>query len=37
MRRDLRLTSGLVLFAQVAAHLVNHALGLISAAGVDAG
>jgi adenylate cyclase len=29
-RRDLRLASGLTLFAYVAAHLVNHALGLIS-------
>ena len=29
-RRDLRLASGLVLFAYLAFHLVNHALGLIS-------
>ena len=29
-RQDLRLGSGLILFAYVAAHLVNHALGLIS-------
>ena len=29
-RQDLRLGSGLVLFVYVAAHLVNHALGLIS-------
>jgi len=29
-RRDLRLGSGLVLFAYVTAHLANHALGLIS-------
>jgi CDGSH-type Zn-finger protein/ferredoxin/uncharacterized Fe-S cluster protein YjdI len=29
-RRDLRLGSGLVLFAYVAAHLANHALGLVS-------
>jgi CDGSH-type Zn-finger protein/ferredoxin/uncharacterized Fe-S cluster protein YjdI len=29
-RRDLRLGSGLVLFAYVAAHLTNHALGLLS-------
>jgi adenylate cyclase len=30
MRRDLRLASGLVLFTYVAAHLVNHTLGLVS-------
>src|SRR5438309_11894729 len=29
-RRDLRLASGLVLFAYLGFHLVNHALGLIS-------
>src|ERR1700694_1215184 len=29
-RRDLRLGSGLVLFAYVTAHLGNHALGLVS-------
>jgi adenylate cyclase len=29
-QRDIRLASGLVLFAYVTAHLVNHALGLIS-------
>jgi CDGSH-type Zn-finger protein/ferredoxin/uncharacterized Fe-S cluster protein YjdI len=29
-RRDLRLGSGLVLFAYVTAHLANHALGLVS-------
>ena len=29
-RQDLRLGSGLILFAYVAAHLTNHALGLIS-------
>src|SRR4029077_16202805 len=29
-RRDLRLGSGLVLFAYVTAHLTNHALGLVS-------
>src|SRR5437773_6877650 len=29
-RQDLRLGSGLILFAYVAAHLANHALGLIS-------
>src|SRR5216683_4574313 len=30
LRRSLRMASGLVLFAYIAAHLVNHALGLIS-------
>jgi adenylate cyclase len=30
LRRDLRMASGLVLFTYIAAHLVNHALGLIS-------
>lgn len=29
-RRDLRLTTGLVLFGYVALHLLNHALGLVS-------
>ena len=29
-RQDLRLGSGLILFVYVAAHLANHALGLIS-------
>ena len=29
-RRNLRLGSGLVLFAYIAAHLANHALGLVS-------
>ena len=29
-RRDLRLASGLVLFAYVAVHLIDHALGLVS-------
>ena len=28
MRRNLRLASGLMLFSYVAAHLVNHTLGL---------
>jgi adenylate cyclase len=36
-RRDLRLTSGLTLFAYLAAHLLNHALGLISVAAAEAG
>ena len=30
MRRSLRLASGLVLFTYITAHLVNHALGLVS-------
>ena len=30
MRRTLRMTSGLILFAYIGAHLTNHALGLIS-------
>ena len=36
-RRDLRLASGVILFAYVAAHLVNHALGLISIAVAERG
>jgi adenylate cyclase len=36
-RRDLRLGSGLVLFAYVTAHLANHALGLISVAAAERG
>jgi adenylate cyclase len=36
-RRDLRLVSGLTLFVYVAAHLLNHALGLISIAAAEAG
>src|SRR5438105_13778414 len=36
-RRDLRLGSGLILFAYVAAHLTNHALGLISVAVAERG
>src|SRR5438093_3650131 len=36
-RRDLRLGSGLILFAYVAAHLTNHALGLISVAAAERG
>jgi hypothetical protein len=30
VRRSLRRAAGLVLFADIAAHLVNHALGLIA-------
>jgi adenylate cyclase len=37
MRRDLRLASGLVLFAYVAAHLVNHTPGLVSVAVAERG
>src|SRR5260221_1509141 len=36
-RRDLRLGSGLVLFAFVTAHLANHALGLVSVNVAEAG
>ena len=36
-RRDLRLVSGLVLFAYIAAHLANHALGLVSVNVAEAG
>src|SRR5579862_9358161 len=37
IRRTLRLTSGLILFAYIAAHLSNHALGLISLDVAEAG
>ena len=36
-RQDLRLGSGLILFAYVSFHLVNHALGLISLAAAERG
>jgi adenylate cyclase len=36
-RRDLRLGSGLVLFAYLAAHLANHALGLVSLSAAEIG
>src|SRR5438046_3552428 len=36
-RRDLRLASGLMLFAYVVTHLTNHALGLISLASAQRG
>jgi len=36
-RQDLRLGSGLILFAYVAVHLANHALGLISVAAAQRG
>ena len=37
MRRSLRLASGLVLFTYITAHLVNHALGLVSLKTAEAG
>ena len=37
IRRTLRLASGLVLFTYITAHLVNHALGLISLGAAEAG
>lgn len=36
-RRDLRLASGIVLFTYVAAHLGNHALGLVSLSAAERG
>ncbi len=36
-RRDLRLASGLILFVYIAAHLFNHALGLVSVAVAERG
>ena len=36
-RRGLRLGSGLVLFTYIAAHLANHALGLVSVAAAEHG
>ena len=36
-RRDLRLTTGLVLFGYVALHLLNHALGLMSVSAAERG
>jgi adenylate cyclase len=36
-RRNLRLASGLVLFTYIAAHLINHALGLVSLDTAEAG
>jgi adenylate cyclase len=36
-RRDLRLASGLVLFAYVTGHFLNHALGLVSLAAAERG
>jgi adenylate cyclase len=37
LRRNLRMASGLVLFGYIAAHLVNHALGLVSLAAAERG
>lgn len=37
MRRTLRMASGLILFAYISAHLINHALGLISLDTAEAG
>ena len=36
-RRTLRMASGLVLFAYITAHLLNHALGLVSLDAAEAG
>jgi adenylate cyclase len=36
-RRELRLGSGLVLFAYITAHLANHALGLVSVSAAETG
>jgi adenylate cyclase len=37
LRRNLRMASGLVLFTYISAHLVNHALGLVSLAAAEKG
>jgi adenylate cyclase len=37
LRRTLRMTSGLVLFVYITAHLVNHALGLVSLSAAEEG
>jgi adenylate cyclase len=37
IRRNLRMASGLILFVYIAAHLINHALGLISLDTAEAG
>ena len=36
-KRDLRLSSGIVLFAYIAGHFINHALGLISISAAEQG
>src|SRR5689334_22666058 len=37
IRRNVRMASGLVLFFYISAHLINHALGLISLDAAEAG
>ena len=37
LRRNLRMASGLILFTYIGAHLINHALGLISLDTAEAG
>ena len=37
VRRTLRMTSGLILFAYIGAHMFNHALGLVSLEAAEAG
>ena len=37
IRRNLRMASGLILFTYIGAHLINHALGLISLGTAEAG
>ncbi len=37
LRRNLRMASGLILFTYIGAHLLNHALGLISLGAAEAG
>ncbi|MEI8153548.1 MAG: adenylate/guanylate cyclase domain-containing protein, partial [Hyphomicrobiales bacterium] len=37
LRRRLRMASGLTLFTYIGAHLINHALGLVSLAAAEAG
>lgn len=37
LRRQLRMASGLILFSYIGAHLINHALGLISLGAAEAG
>ena len=37
LRRTLRMASGLILFTYIGAHLLNHALGLVSLAAAEAG
>ena len=37
LRRSLRMASGLILFFYIGAHLLNHALGLVSLEAAEAG